>query len=345
MQTKLLPANSESISAAAELLKQGEVVGFPTETVYGLGADGLNQEAVLKIFAAKERPADNPLILHIAEFDAIYDIVEEVTPSALALTRAFWPGPLTVLLPAKAHIPEAVRPGLETVTVRMPAHPVAAALIRKAGRPIAAPSANRSGRPSPTTAQDVLIDMDGRIPMILDGGASGVGLESTVVDCMGSIPQVLRPGGVTPEMIESVCGDVQVDISALAPLPEGVKAASPGMLHRHYAPKARLLVIEGSPDAQLRTMAYRYDEEAAAGGRPILVLAQDWIDRMEGRRCIPWGSSADPAAMAESLFSTLREIDRQNATLGICQGIDPTGMGLAVMNRLLRAAAHRVERV
>ena len=345
MLTKLLPANPTSIAAAAELLQQGEVVGFPTETVYGLGADGLNQEAVLKIFVAKERPADNPLILHIAEFDSIYDIVREVTPSALALARAFWPGPLTVLLPARPHIPEAVRPGLDTVTVRMPAHPVAASLIRMAGRPIAAPSANRSGRPSPTTAQDVMLDMDGRIPLILDGGASGVGLESTVVDCMGAVPKILRPGGVTPEMIESVCGDVQVDISALAPLPAGVKAASPGMLHRHYAPRARLLVIEGDPDAQLRTMAARYDEEAAAGGSPILVIAAEWIDKMDGRRCIPWGNADDAAAMAESLFSTLRQIDRENATLGICQGIAPEGMGLAVMNRLLRAAAHHVEKV
>lgn len=344
MITQLLPA-AGNITLAARLIQEGEVVGFPTETVYGLAADGLNQEAVLKVFVAKERPADNPLILHIARQEDIYSLVQDVTPSALALTRAFWPGPLTVLLPAKPHIPQAVRPGLDTVTVRMPAHPVAAELIRQAGCPLAAPSANRSGRPSPTCAADVLTDMDGRIPLILDGGSCGVGVESTVIDCMGAIPKILRPGGITPEMVEAVCGNVLVDDSALAPLAEGAVAASPGMRHRHYAPKARLLVIEGPLQAQLVAMKHRYDEEASKGGRPVLVLAGNLVPSMEGRRCLAWGDTADPKGMAEGLFTILREVDRVQSTLGICQGIAPQGIGLAVMNRLLRAAAHQVERV
>ncbi len=345
METLLLPATTENITAAARLIQRGEVVGFPTETVYGLGADGMNAEAVQKIFAAKERPADNPLILHIAEREELSAIVKEVTPVALALTRAFWPGPLTVLLPAKPHIPQAVHPGLDTVTVRMPSHPIANVLIRLAGCPLAAPSANRSGRPSPTCAKDVMADMEGRIPMILDGGVCGVGVESTVVDCTGSVPKILRPGGVTPEMIESVWGNVEVDETALTPLAEGAVAASPGMRHRHYAPKARLLVVEGPLEPQLKRMAARYDEETAKGGMPVLVLAKSWIPCVGRRRCLPWGDVGDSAAMAESLFSLLREIDHIHATLGICQGIEPHGLGLAVMNRLLRAAAHNVEYV
>ena len=211
MQTKLCKADEESLLLAARLIAEGEVVGFPTETVYGLGADALNEAAVRKIFAAKQRPADNPLIVHIADTAALDGLVQRVPPAAQALMAAYWPGPMTLLFPRKKEIPDVTTAGLDTVGIRLPAHPVARALIRRAGVPIAAPSANRSGRPSPTTARRVMEDMQGRIPLILDGGACEVGVESTFIDATGEIPVILRPGGVTPEMIRRVCGGVRVE--------------------------------------------------------------------------------------------------------------------------------------
>ena len=230
MLTKVEPCTEAALRQAAEWIRAGEVVGFPTETVYGLGADALNPQAVRKIFAAKGRPADNPLIVHIAELSQIRPLISgEISDRAAALAHAFWPGPLTMIFPKSDRIPQEVSAGLDTVGIRFPANEDARRLIQACGCPIAAPSANRSGRPSPTTAAHVLEDMDGRIPMILDGGPCQVGLESTVLDVTGEIPRVLRPGGVTPEMIAQVAGSCRVDESVMRPLKEGEKPRSPGM--------------------------------------------------------------------------------------------------------------------
>ena len=239
MQTLCCAANDDSIREGANLLRAGAIVAFPTETVYGLGADALNEAAVLSIFKAKERPCDNPLIVHVASAEDT-NVLCYVTDTAQQLMREFWPGPLTLLLKKKPIVPDIVTAGLDSVAVRMPNHPVANALIRISGMPIAAPSANRSGRPSPTTAQHVLIDLGGRIPMILDGGACAVGVESTVLDLTCSIPRVLRPGGITPEEIAGVLGNTVVDDSVMRPLYNGEAAPSPGMRHKHYAPKGQM---------------------------------------------------------------------------------------------------------
>ena len=249
METKLLRADERAIECAAGLIRAGEVVGFPTETVYGLGANALDGEAVLKIFAAKGRPADNPLIVHISALDEIAPLISGDLPeSARRLAEAYWPGPMTLILKKSALIPDEVSAGLDTVGIRMPSNPVARALIKASGCPIAAPSANRSGRPSPTCAQDVFEDMDGRVPMILDGGECDIGLESTVISLTDARARILRPGGITPEMIERVLGGVDVDPTALKPLAEGQIARSPGMKYRHYAPKGKLILIDGAPE-------------------------------------------------------------------------------------------------
>ena len=234
---------------AAELLRAGELVAIPTETVYGLAADALNGRAVRKIFEAKGRPMDNPLIVHIADISDWAALVTHIPEKARALAAAYWPGPLTMILPHAPCIPDEVSAGLATVAVRFPAHPVARDLIRLTGRPLAAPSANRSGIPSPTTAAHVLADMEGRIAAVVDGGPCAVGVESTVVDLSGETPRLLRPGGVTLEMLEAVAGPVDVDEAVTHALREGAAAASPGMKYKHYAPAAHVVLVKGSPAA------------------------------------------------------------------------------------------------
>ena len=252
MHTELCQADDASIRRAAALLRAGELVAFPTETVYGLGADALNAEASARIFAAKGRPADNPLIAHIAGENGLAGLIAlEPCACARALMRAFWPGPMTLIFPKSPRVPREVTAGLDTVAVRMPSHPVARALISAAQTPIAAPSANRSGRPSPTTAAHVLEDMEGRIPLILDGGPCEVGLESTVVDVTGARPRILRPGGVTLEMLEGVVGDVDVDEGVLHQLQAGSQARSPGMKYKHYAPKGEVTIVTGPRAARV----------------------------------------------------------------------------------------------
>ena len=263
MRTLCLPADKASIAQAAQLLRAGEIVGFPTETVYGLGANALSDPAVRKIFAAKERPADNPLIVHIAAL-ADMEPLCHINDMARRLAAAFWPGPLTMILPKKDIVPAVVTAGLDSVAIRMPSHPVARALIEACGLPIAAPSGNRSGRPSPTLAAHMLEDMDGRVPLILDGGACDVGVESTVVALTGDIATVLRPGGITPDMLAGVLGQVQVADSVMRPLREGEAAPSPGMKHKHYAPRARMTLYEGAAEAVAARIRSEYDALPAA---------------------------------------------------------------------------------
>lgn len=335
MKTELLFPTPEALARAGELLRSGEVVGFPTETVYGLGANALDEAAVEKIFAAKGRPGDNPLIVHIADADGLAPLIaSEPGPHARALMDAFWPGPLTLIFPKSVAVPARVTAGLDTVAIRMPSHPVAQALIRAAGVPLAAPSANRSGRPSPTTAADVLEDMDGRVPMILDGGPCRVGVESTVVDLSGEAPRVLRPGGITRAQIEAVASACEIDHAVLNPLGEGERPRSPGMKYKHYAPRGEVTVFCG--ENAVKNIIRRYD---AASNALILALEGN-LPFYGKRRCISLGPDAE--SMAAKLFHALREADRLGADVILCEGVEPVGVGLAVMNRLLRAAAFRV---
>lgn len=330
MHTELCQADEASIRRAAALLCAGELVAFPTETVYGLGADALNGEAAARIFAAKGRPADNPLIAHIAGESGLAGLIAlEPCACARKLMRAFWPGPMTLIFPKSPRVPREVTAGLDTVAVRMPSHPVARALIRAAQTPIAAPSANRSGRPSPTTAAHVLEDMEGRIPLILDGGPCEVGLESTVVDVTGARPRILRPGGVTLEMLEGVVGDVDVDEGVLHQLQAGSQARSPGMKYKHYAPKGEVTIVTGPRAAQ--EIARLYD--AADGRAAILAFSQaDYGARRVYRLKNAPGE----------LFAALRQLDEDGMETIYAEDVPTAGVGLAVMNRLMRAAAFRV---
>ena len=332
METLCVPAQGQALEQASELLRQGQVVAFPTETVYGLGANALDENAVRAIFAAKERPADNPLIVHVAERSQLEGLCE-VTEAAEKLMDAFWPGPLTMLLRKTDRIPAITTAGLPSVAVRCPCHPVAQALLRKCALPIAAPSANRSGRPSPTTAQHVYEDMRGRIPLILDGGPCQVGVESTVADLTGTMPCVLRPGAVTAEDIAKVVGDCTVAESVMRPLKEGEAAPSPGMRHRHYAPKAKMTVYIGDDPAVARAICAVYDRSENAA-----ILAHTEAMPLYGdRRVFDLGDT--PEEGARLLFQRLREMDEAGCALILAQGWKPEGKALAVMNRMARAAA------
>lgn len=339
MHTKVSMADEPSIREAAGLLRAGEVVAFPTETVYGLGANGLDAAAVMRIFEAKERPCDNPLILHIARAKEIQGLTPRVDPRAWKLMERFWPGPLTLIHPKAACVPDEATGGLGTVAVRMPAHPVALALIRAAGCPIAAPSANRSGRPSPTRVEHVLEDLDGRIPLILDGGPSRVGVESTVLDLTGSVPVLLRPGGITAEMLLPYVPDLQVDPAVLQPMGPRERPRSPGMKYRHYAPRASLSVVTGSVEDVRRALAVLYDRAEAEGRRAALLVSNQMRAALGARRCVALGDQEDVAGMTARLFDALRTLDAQGVEVAYSQGVDPVGMGLAMMNRLSRAAA------
>ena len=346
METKFweLKKNPEAmIAEAAELIAAGEVVAFPTETVYGLGADGLNAEAVAKIFAAKGRPADNPLILHIADKEQILPLTDGLNENAKALMETFWPGPLTIVAPRSAIVPDIVTAGLDTVAVRMPSHPVAAALIQASGCPIAAPSANVSGKPSPTNAQDVAEDMTGKIAGILDGGSCGIGVESTVVDTTSPVPTILRPGGITREMLEERLGAVEID-PALNGDP-ALRPKAPGMKYRHYAPKAPMFLYEGK-QADLRLV--RAVPRAVKQGLHIGVLCDDTVKKQleENLRrghtaeIMSWGSGKSD--LAEHLYELLRGFDRVSPEFIIGMGVDEKGLGLAVMNRLRKAAGYQI---
>ena len=344
MQTQLLPVTPESLARAGELIRAGQLVAFPTETVYGLGANALDADAVRRIFEAKGRPGDNPLIAHISAIDQLAPLIAaKPSPTAAALMDAYWPGPMTLIFPKSPRVPDAVTAGLDTVAVRFPAHPAARALIDAAGTPIAAPSANRSGRPSPTTARHVLEDMDGRIPLILDGGACEVGLESTVIDLTGGEPRILRPGGVTREMIAAVAGSAGVDPAVMRPLMEGERPRSPGMKYRHYAPKGDMTIVQGSEAAVIERIAALYDAALAGGRRPLILALDGHIPAYGDRRTLALG--ADAAAMAHAMFDRLREADDLGADAIFSEAVPADGVGLAVMNRLGRAAAFHIEEV
>ena len=341
MMTKMARADSASVREAAGILKTGGLVAFPTETVYGLGANAFDADAVLSIFTAKGRPADNPLIVHIHD-RAQLDEIGDIPPRAPALMDAFWPGPLTILFPRKASIPDVVTAGLSTVAVRMPSHPVALSLLRESGVPVAAPSANRSGRPSPTTAMHVLEDMRGIIPMILDGGPCEIGVESTVLDLTHGSPVILRPGGVTKSMLEEVLHEeVYLAGSILRPLQPDEKALSPGMRYKHYAPKGNVTLVRGGETAVVSTLRLLCRQDLAAGKKSCVLCFTEHVPMLSD--CCPhdMGSVENHAEIAHRLFDILRHLDQEGMETIYSEVIPPEGVGLAVMNRLGRAAAFR----
>lgn len=344
METKVLSPDPAAFALASDLLRRGGLVAFPTETVYGLGADALNRDAVLSIFAAKGRPADNPLIVHIHDRSQLNDLCE-IPPLAEPLMDAFWPGPLTLLFVRKPVVPPEVTAGLPTVAIRMPSHPVAAAMLRACNLPVAAPSANTSGRPSPTAAAHVLEDMNGKIPLILDGGSCDVGLESTVLDLCHGRPTILRPGGVTKEMLESVLAqEVLLAGSILRPLGENEVALSPGMRYKHYAPKGTVTLVEGPEERTVPLLRRLCLEQLREGKRACVLCFSEHVEALAG--CDPHdiGSVSSPDEIARRLFDTLRRLDDEGMEAVFSEVVPPEGIGLAVMNRLGRAAAFRTVR-
>ena len=333
---------AKEMTEAARLIRSGEVVAFPTETVYGLGANALDAKAVKGIFEAKGRPNDNPLIVHIEKISQWGALVKGIPDKARILSEAFWPGPLTMILEKTSKIPAEVSAGLDTVGVRMPSHPVARELIRLSRVPIAAPSANRSGRPSPTAALHVLEDMEGRIPMILDGGRADVGVESTVLDMTGKIPVILRPGGVTPEMLAAVIGPVRVDPHVMTPLGAGQEVRSPGMKYTHYAPKAPVTIVRGDLDKLTQFIDREARKQQQAGKRVGILATDQTMGNYTGGVLLTMGSRSRPAELAANLFALLREFDRLGVDMILAEGVDDHNEGLAVMNRMTRAAGFHI---
>lgn len=333
MDTKLI--TEENIFEAAHIIKNGGLVAIPTETVYGLAADALNGNAVAKIFKAKGRPMDNPLIVHISDINDIYKLISDFPEKAKILAEKFWPGALTMVLPKSDIIPLEVSAGLETVAIRFPSHPIARRLIKESGCPLAAPSANLSGSPSPTTAQHVINDMFGRINAILDGGACEVGLESTVISMTSNPPRLLRPGGVTLEEMENVIGHIDVDNAVLNKLEDNQTVASPGMKYKHYAPKAKVILIKGSTENYINFVNSKTENGTAA-------LCYDEDIEFIKIKSISYGSIKDYSSQAHNLFNALREIDNDNIKIVYARCPDKKGMALAVYNRIIRAAGFEV---
>mgnify|MGYP003377864895 CR=1 FL=1 len=331
--TVLLDAkNPQDLQRAAQLLRQGKLVALPTETVYGLGANAFLEESVKGIYLAKGRPQDNPLIVHISQWEELEPLVTQIPPSAKALADAYWPGPMTMILPKSPRIPRTTSGGLDTVAIRMPSHPVAREVIRLAGVPIAAPSANLSGSPSPTTAQHCVHDLWGRVDAILDGGPCQVGVESTVLTLCTPVPRLLRPGAVTPEQLRAVLGELEVDPAVLHRIAENAVVSSPGMKYKHYAPKAHESIVQSDLEAFARYLQEHKEEGV-------------WALCFEGEQdalpvpALVYGRREDPSSQAKTLFDCLRKLDELGAKRVYARCPSQEGVGLAVYNRLLRAAA------
>ena len=346
MITRVVKQNENNIDSsvmaeAGRIIKDGGLVAFPTETVYGLGGDALNPESSKKIYAAKGRPSDNPLIVHIYRFEDLRRIVKNVPEKAQKIMDAFWPGPLTIVFEKTDEVPYETTGGLDTVAVRFPIHPTAMAFIEAAGGFVAAPSANLSGRPSPTLAEYVIEDMDSRIEMIIDGGDIPIGLESTIVDVTGEIPMILRPGFVTKEMLEEVVGEVSVDPTILD-VNCTARPKAPGMRYRHYAPKADLMIVRGDEDRVADEIKSLLLAAKAEGKRTGVICTDETIGKFDADVVRSAGSRADMSSVGASLYRILREFDDENVEVAFSESFDGDGFCMAIMNRLVKAAGHRI---
>ena len=337
MKTLLLPANApQTAQIAANIIKTGGLVAIPTETVYGLGADGLNPEAVAKIFLAKGRPQDNPLILHISDPEQMEQFCHSIPPSAYMLAEKFWPGPLTMVLPAKSCVPKCTTAGLPTVAVRCPDSQITRSIIRLAGVPIAAPSANLSGKPSTTTAQHVLHDHKGNIELVIDGGPCRVGVESTIVDLTEERPRLLRPGGITPEQLTEFLGDLVVDKAVTAQIDQDAVVKAPGMKYRHYAPQCQVIIVSGS-----REKAAAYIRKHYTAGDRVLCF-QEELPLYEGCEPLSYGQESDVKTLSAGLFDALRQLDDPAVQRVYARCPEGGGIAYAVQNRLKKAAAFQI---
>ncbi len=347
METKVVKIDSNQIDRnkmkdAAEIIAQGGLVAFPTETVYGLGADALHPEASMKIYAAKGRPSDNPLIVHIAKFEDLESIAKEVPEQARKLADAFWPGPLTMIVWKNEKVPYETTGGMDTVAIRMPNHPVALELIRQSGCLIAAPSANTSGKPSPTEAAHVKKDLDGKIPMILDGGAVGIGIESTIIDLTEDTPMILRPGYITQQMLEDVLGEeVKVDPGIIAS-DSLKKPKAPGMKYKHYAPKADLTLVDGESAKVMDKINELVKEQQQQGKKVGVIATDETANFYQADIVTSIGARADEDAIAQHLYKILRAFDDSEVDVIYSESFATPRIGQAIMNRLLKAAGHQV---
>lgn len=341
MKTKLIEFNSnrENINLIKETIQSGELIAFPTETVYGLGADGLNEEAVKKIFQVKGRPQDNPLILHIENMEMLKELVEGDLSKAKDLIDKFWPGPLTLVLKKSKIVPEIITAGLDTVAIRMPNNEIALEIIKISNRPIAAPSANISGRPSPTDAKTCMEDLEGKIPLIIDGGNTLVGLESTVLDITEEVPTILRPGAITLEDIQEILPNVVVDKGILK---SGEKPKSPGQKYKHYAPKAEAYLISGSSDVEKESKIYEFLKKNKEKKVSLMVTSELYnkIDNLN-LEIIDLGSRDNLEKIASEIFRSLRTLDKNHVDVILCEEITKEGIGLAIMNRLEKSTQNR----
>ena len=332
------------LKQAGEILKSGGLVAFPTETVYGLGGDGLNARSSEKIYAAKGRPSDNPLIIHISDMESLDRIVSYVPEKARKLAEKYWPGPLTMIFQKSEEVPLETTGGLDSVAVRMPSHETARMLIRYGGGYVAAPSANTSGRPSPTKASHVIEDLNGKVEMILDGGEVGIGLESTIVDFTEEIPVILRPGYINQEMLEEVLGQVRMDKGLLI-TDTGIRPKAPGMKYRHYAPKAQLTIIEGNTEAVVQEINRRCQDGEAAGLRAGVIGTDETVSAYHAQVVKSIGTRQDEESIARHLFGILREFDEEKVDMIFSESFETPRMGQAIMNRLLKAAGNHIIKV
>ena len=332
METKVLSPTQENIRLCADALRRGELVAFPTETVYGLGANALDKEAAAKIYAAKGRPSDNPLIVHVDSLSGMSAVVEKIPTLALRLAAKFMPGPLTIVMKKKPVVPDTVTGGLDTVAVRIPSSPTALALLRAAKVPVCAPSANTSGLPSPTTARHVLADLKGKIPYILDGGSCKIGIESTVIDLTTPRPRLLRPGGLTLEKLKETLGDIDV-------VTDSSVALCPGMKYKHYAPKAEVL-FSAYYDKMNETISDWYDKLKEKGSRPVIFCLNANAAHYGERETVRCGENYDD--YAHNLFADLRLADEKGYDFIIAEGVPDTGIGYSLINRLIKSSGGRI---
>ena len=349
MNTKIVkidPAHPrmEEIREAGRIIREGGLVAFPTETVYGLGGNALDVTASQRIYAAKGRPSDNPLIVHIADMASLLPLVTEIPEAARKLASACWPGPLTMIFHKSSIVPLETTGGLDSVAVRFPSHPIACALIREGGGYVAAPSANTSGRPSPTMAEHVIEDLKGKIEMIVDGGSVGIGLESTIVDFTENIPTILRPGYINEQMLRDILGEVRMDKGLLAENSR-IHPKAPGMKYRHYAPKGSLLIVEGQTDRVAAKIEEMVREKTAAGYTVGIIGTDESVGRYSSGIIKSIGTRSDEESIGRHLYSVLREFDDCGAAYIFSESFDTPKMGQAIMNRLLKAAGHQVIKV